>query len=338
MGRWSSFVYGGDEKGAKNRRPSQNNLSPFLEEESDSREMESWEHSKHDDDSLSDESEMHSIESSVSSLTGGGNRKPRIPVPPPRAKDPLMPQSKRSNKAALGGKEEKVEVKDVERGTRVSLVAAPPVAPEQKTGRSSRLAGVSAAVNERFQSVKSKMSFRKTDSAAGSLKSTQKARNAQRRIYYFWGGLALVVFVAIIAGSIVAAQRKGGSDDAKESSPPLVDDADVALNAREQSLMNIFVTVSAQGLDVVNSPQYKAKEWMFHEDLLVLTPSAIVSPERIAQRYALAVFYFSTNGSESWSTNNWLLGDECSNMYWNGISCNENNEVRALAFGKYRLI
>jgi hypothetical protein len=182
------------------------------------------------------------------------------------------------------------------------------------------------------------MSFKKKDSATDAFKSTQNARNAQRRIYYFWGGLALIVFVAIIAGSVLIAQRKGSSDDANESGPPLVDDADVALTDREQSLMDIFETVSAQGLDDAESPQSKAKEWMFHDDLLKLTPSATVSPERIAQRYALAVFYFSTNGTESWSSNNWLQGDECSNMYWTGISCNEDNEVRALAFGKYRLL
>jgi hypothetical protein len=299
--------------------------------------MESWEHSNHDDDSLSDASEMHSIESSVSSLTGGGSRKQRRPAPPPRAKEPQMPRSKRSKKTALGVEEEKVEVKDVERGTRDPLIAAPPGASEQKE-RSSRLAGVSAAVSERFQSVKSKMSFKKKDSATDAFKSTQNARNAQRRIYYFWGGLALIVFVAIIAGSVLIAQRKGSSDDANEIGPPLVDDADVALTDREQSLMDIFETVSAQGLDDAESPQSKAKEWMFHDDLLKLTPSATVSPERIAQRYALAVFYFSTNGTESWSSNNWLQGDECSNMYWTGISCNEDNEVRALAFGKYRLL
>jgi len=326
-------VYGGDDKGRSSRRPSQKNLSPFLEEEedSDSREMESWEHSQddHDDeDSLnSDEDELCSIESSVSSLTGAGSKKGKPRRPSPRKKEL---RKGRSKKPAMSASEEKVEMQDIERGAKDPLVVPFPAAPEAepRTERSSKFAGVS----ERLKTMKSKLSF-KSETEPNELKRSQAARNSQRRVYYFWGTLALVVFIAIIAGSVVIAQRRGGSnDEANEIIPPTADDVQIPMTNREQALMDVFETVSAVGLEDEGSPQFKAKEWMFHEDLLKLTPSATVPAQRIAQRYALAVFYFSTNGTETWSTHNWLKGDECSNMYWTGISCNEDNEVRALAF------
>ena len=75
-----------------------------------------------------------------------------------------------------------------------------------------------------------------------------------------------------------------------------------------------------------------------HSDALKLTPSEEVSDARIVQRYVLAVFYFSTNGIEGWSRNNWLFGDECENLYWTGLSCNDEGQVRAISFGKYAVV
>lgn len=365
MGRWSSF-YGGDENGNK---PSQTNLSPFLEEEEDSREMESWEYNNKtttrkvdDDGSISDESihdddsadvdELSSIESSVSSLTGVGSakaRRKRRAASSEAAKEPRKSSSRNkekkerkserkprkekkagTNKTILSIEEEKVEMKDVEHGAKDPLVA--PAADAAPPKKSARFAGV----GQRFKSMTGKFSFGSEDATAVGLKKSRSARNSQRRVYYFWGALALIVFIAIIAGSIVISQRRNSSDsnESKENTPPMESDAEVPMTNREQSLMDVFESVSDAGLDVEDSPQYKAKEWMFNEDWLKLTPSATVTAQRIAQRYALAVFYFSTNGPETWTTNTWLDGDECANMFWTGISCNEDNEVRAMAFGK----
>ena len=351
MSRWPSF--GKDDK-KKSATKKNQNISPFLEE--NSREMESWEHQ----DDMSDVSIGSSV---VSSLTGalgkdprrskprvrhieegkmeiedveGGVKTPLASTPPrsaskvtPKTASPREPGGSLKSMAAIfslqGGK---METEDVEGGGKTPLVATPPrAAPEAVSSREPR---------GRFKSMAAMFSFGKGDGSR-PMKTSQPRRYSDRRVHYCWGALALTIFVAIIAASVILAQRNTNSDKSNDAAGPSIeDDAEAHLSPREKGLMDIFETVSSEGLNNQESPQYKAKEWMFHSDLLKLTPSELVSDERVAQRYALAVFYYSTNGPVTWEENNWLQGDECSNLYWTGISCNEDNQVRAIAFGKFR--
>lgn len=134
-------------------------------------------------------------------------------------------------------------------------------------------------------------------------------------------GLLLIVIVVVISVTV------SGRNTNQESAAPVPE--------RDQELLEIMSTISSsESLSDPSSPQYMAKLWMIEEDPLQLTPSDTVSDERILQRYSLAVFYFATGGPESWDPNSWLQGEPCSGSFWIGLSCNDSDEVRAIAFGK----
>jgi hypothetical protein len=153
----------------------------------------------------------------------------------------------------------------------------------------------------------------------------------RQRLSSFWhehkkliilGGIGVLLIVIVIVISVTVSGRSNEQESA-------------SLPARDQALTNIMATVSSsESLSDPTSPQYKAKEWMISVDPLQLTPSETVTNQRILQRYALAVFYFATGGPESWDPNSWMTGDECSGQFWIGLSCDDNDEVRAMAFGK----
>jgi len=88
---------------------------------------------------------------------------------------------------------------------------------------------------------------------------------------------------------------------------------------------DILATVSSvSGTFLEGTPQQRAYEWLLNSDLT--TNSCKDDGMGIEYRYALAVFYFSTNG-ENWSKNrHWLSSsDHCSG--WYGLSCNTRNEI-----------
>lgn len=105
--------------------------------------------------------------------------------------------------------------------------------------------------------------------------------------------------------------------------------------AQEQDLNNIIYSVSdSAALEDERTPQYKARMWLVYEDTFLKSHKLTDAEQRVIQRYVLAVFYFSTNGPNSWGSNSWLVGGECAEPVWFGISCNDNGEVRAIGFGK----
>jgi hypothetical protein len=120
-----------------------------------------------------------------------------------------------------------------------------------------------------------------------------------------------------------------GADDPFSEEAPLTD--------RQQLMHDTIMGVSGdEALQDTASPQSQARKWLLFEDILWLSPISSFTSNRIIQRYALATFYFSTDGPNSWKENNWMKGDECEGDFWDGISCNEYNEIRAIAFGKSR--
>jgi hypothetical protein len=89
-----------------------------------------------------------------------------------------------------------------------------------------------------------------------------------------------------------------------------------------------------------SSPQYKAAKFMSEEDPSGIRP---VTDPRFLQRYALATFFFSTNG-DIWkrcnpgnlcpgSLSRWLSdSDECT---WMGLFCNEDKFAIQIKIGTY---
>jgi len=137
------------------------------------------------------------------------------------------------------------------------------------------------------------------------------------------GGISLILIGAIVGVSVAVSSKKKNQGDTA-----------VPLTERQQELNEVVYSVSDKtAIETKGSVQYHARQWFLFEDKLWIEHRQSVSYERVVQRYVLAVFYFSTNGQDSWIGNNWLQGDECGAETWMGLNCNDNFEVRTLAFG-----
>mmetsp|Transcript_18389 Transcript_18389/g.27324 ORF Transcript_18389/g.27324 Transcript_18389/m.27324 type:complete len:505 (-) Transcript_18389:742-2256(-) len=159
--------------------------------------------------------------------------------------------------------------------------------------------------------------------------STTQTTDALKRRLIVWASIALVMLIALILMIMFVTGSIGQNKEPSSANEPEDD-----LTPRERALMEILSGVSPTGLHEVGSPQKLARDWLFHDDKLQLTPQEGVSNTTIVQRYVLMVFYFSTSGP-SWhehAEHNWLEGEVCASIHWKGVSCTYENEVRALAF------
>ena len=147
-------------------------------------------------------------------------------------------------------------------------------------------------------------------------------KHAKRRTTVWIGlaGLTLLLIGAVVAVAIIVFAN--GNDGP-------------SLTARQKVLDQIVSAVSTpETLKDKTSPQYKARQWLLFEDTLWIQVEEEVPSERVVQRYALAVVFFATGGETSWrSGHEWLINDECDP--WDGLNCNEYDQVRALAFSTY---
>lgn len=209
--------------------------------------------------------------------------------------------------------------KDVEKGTRVQM---PPPIVEKESSTQKTSSSNSGRHSGRHL-------WKNPMSCNFSLPS-------KKNLYFIVGvSLTVVILIGVVTASLVTRNNNNGPDTPAPTLPPVMT---MDYTPRVQALMDIFRVISPVGLDDIGSPQFRAMEWMIGDDPLELDPSSTASTERVTQRYALAVFFFSTNGTTAWPRNNWLGEDECSNMYWDGISCTDDNYVRAIAFGKLRRV
>jgi hypothetical protein len=160
---------------------------------------------------------------------------------------------------------------------------------------------------------------------------TTENETKPRRISFLWAVLALISL--FLAGICVAVGLLvfGGRNEASTSV-----DSNPILTTRQSMLHDIISTVSdTDALANATSPQSAASKWLLFQDQLWLDPEGEVKKERVIQRYVLAVFHFAMDGPVSWTTNNWLQGDECEDdKPWDGLACNSEKEVLTLAFGK----
>jgi hypothetical protein len=158
-----------------------------------------------------------------------------------------------------------------------------------------------------------------------SLSNSAPVKRNWRRIWIIAGlGISLII-VAIVLGVVVA----GGDSEQTARARPSV------LTGRQEMMDEIISKGTDQALfQVPTSAQYKARQWLLYSDTLQFE----MIEGKVLQRFALATFYYATNGDESWNKNDWLEGDECEDDFWHGLNCNGVGEVRALAFGKYKAL
>jgi hypothetical protein len=150
------------------------------------------------------------------------------------------------------------------------------------------------------------------------LANTDKQKNR------LWILLGISVVVLLAAIGAVAYLMVGNS-----STP-----AAPSRSRKEVMTAAIAKVSAATDLENPESAQSKAQSWLIDVDFLWMDEESTIPESRIIQRYALAVLYFATNGLTAWREHNWMQGDECGSVNWDYIECNENSELRAIAFGK----
>jgi hypothetical protein len=108
--------------------------------------------------------------------------------------------------------------------------------------------------------------------------------------------------------------------------PPNSDVPGCGTLSREEVLEEVLEQVTGGSiLNDFSTPQGKAFVWMLERDPAQIDPCSYATVE---QRYALATFHYSTNGSGWDNAEGWLSGaNECS---WVGIECNGNDLVEEL--------
>jgi Leucine-rich repeat (LRR) protein len=113
--------------------------------------------------------------------------------------------------------------------------------------------------------------------------------------------IALVMLLLIVIATVVAVVKTG--DDENPVAPTAPPTTSLERTYREQ-----FVSVVGDAVNVEDSPQDHAAEWIMFEDPLGLSPNA----PNLIQRYQMTLFYFLTtnNGEKPWRSCNPPHGNE----------------------------
>ena len=124
---------------------------------------------------------------------------------------------------------------------------------------------------------------------------------------------------------------------APESSPPMLTmtpsfaptpTCNLSDDERHNALLQELGVLSMSDLTDSSTPQGKAFNWIVHLDDIHLCPG----DDRLIQRYAAVVLYFSTGG-KNWNDNtSWLSAEsECK---WAGLACNLIGELTSVKLGE----
>ena len=107
--------------------------------------------------------------------------------------------------------------------------------------------------------------------------------------------LAFVVGLVILVTQINStSEQVAASPTLSPSSPPTL--------SKEDHVLALFPDYTHDALAHIDSPQFQAFEWLMGDPLL-----ETLSDWRLRQRFALASFYFATNGPTSWiKDDRWL--------------------------------
>jgi len=87
----------------------------------------------------------------------------------------------------------------------------------------------------------------------------------------------------------------------------------------KNKIEKLLVDISGESLQLEDSPQMKALQWILNDDFSINHSEKI---EVLIQRYALATIYYSTFG-DGWIVNDYWLSD-VSECEWHGITCNDD--------------
>lgn len=181
----------------------------------------------------------------------------------------------------------------------------------------------------------------------------EKRLETQKRRRYLMGGCCclIVVAIAIIVPVAITSGESPPKIEIPPSAAPSAVPSSSPSSAPTSEFFAQFLDEVLRPLDVsagdelfdVNSPQYQAALWLILEDRLSYWPEARLTMDhpKVLQRYALAVFHYSTNGDDWYycgkNTGNcfdvtWLTSfDECD---WFAITCDDNGYVEMMSFGK----
>ena len=162
--------------------------------------------------------------------------------------------------------------------------------------------------------------------------------NKHRRNLILAGITGLVVLLVIILPWSAASRNKNNSSSSSSS----MQGASTS-SRMTQTVAYLLDYVNHTPLSTIGTPQRRAAEWMADHDPLQYP---LERGGRFLQRYALVVFFYSTQGDIMWQHKLNFLSDrdECD---WNadftrdddvdvtmGVQCNENGSVQELVIRK----
>ena len=150
--------------------------------------------------------------------------------------------------------------------------------------------------------------------------------------------IVVVLTVAVIVGIIMGGNRSSSPSNDVAESPTASPTPAPTLSPLQENVMELLVgnlpTEMQQTLDDKSSPQYQAFLWLS-------TVENVLDTERyqILQKYALATFYYATNGNDWVRNDGWLdvTGDPCvqeaetGDEVMFGVSCLNEQTIRQMS-------
>ncbi len=179
----------------------------------------------------------------------------------------------------------------------------------------------------------------------GVIKSDEEVEREERRVYtkYFIGASACLVFLIIIIG-VPGTQKLTNviSPTVVRTAEPTISPTCMPSEAPSSAPTSEYFTqvveklmpLSGNALYDPQTPQHKAARWISDVDQMDLNHPGF------EQRYAMAVFYYSTNGDNWQTSDGWLKKDsECT---WHGVrglgncldGCTNNGDICGITMSK----
>jgi hypothetical protein len=163
--------------------------------------------------------------------------------------------------------------------------------------------------------------------------SSDKASVPGRRSWVILTCVACLLVSGIVVVAVLMTRDKSGTN----STP--FETFKKSLSSDQRILYDVVVStvVESDSLLDESTPQNQALQWLLFTDPMFTADPAALSPvpeNRIKQRFVLATFFYSVNGTSWNQDHNWLVSNECLSTFWRGVDCNDDDEVRTIALGK----
>jgi Leucine-rich repeat (LRR) protein len=161
----------------------------------------------------------------------------------------------------------------------------------------------------------------------------RKMSKRRNQICTLFAASFLCGIIAVIIWVFNDQEALSGSENSDTAAPEIVSAPDIS-PAVKDCISSQFGSDTALSLEDVNSPQFQAARWIEEEDYVFDFPISDLHYLAFRQRYAVATFFFSTEGKESWNYGINFLSSrhECD---WNhgpvyGVSCNTARDVTGI--------